>query len=221
VKFKPREVIREMRGSAADSVTWTDAGDKRWSIGKTKRKESAYSIYLGQEIPPFPHENDTLEKWSPQLAVRYGEEVGAQFLAQRTPLIVHNRLWRAVVTHTIADATDAEPTGKRTRNSHDWSRPTYWEREEARESLLYSEPPPSDCYLCEGTKTVRKNGALYWCGRCRKTGITPAGLETLSECAELNCLRDVAWELAANHWELPPAAKVILTRGSRKPLIVL
>src|SRR5262249_29789577 len=102
IRFRPREDIRAMRGRIVVGTLWEDAGGKLWRIGK-KLKVSPYSLYLGERIKAFPHEADSTE-WVRQVAVRYGEDVGGQFLAHRTPLIGQNRLWRAVVRRLFIDA---------------------------------------------------------------------------------------------------------------------
>ena len=124
-----------MRKRTVAWTTWVDAAGKLWRVGK-KMGVSPYFLYLGERIKAFPHEADGTE-WVRQVAVRYGEDVGGQFLAHRTPLIAQNRLWRSVVARLFIDAAETHPLGKRTASQNDQTRPTYVGRENARELLLY------------------------------------------------------------------------------------
>jgi hypothetical protein len=142
IGFRPREDIRAMRGRSVE-IFWTDAGRKRWRVGKKRKKISAYSEYLGPHIRPFPYEADAHE-WVQKIAVRYAEDVGGNFLTHSTPLIAQNRLWRAVVGRLFIDAAERRPLGKRTALEKDRARPTYVGRENARDLLLYDNPPLFD-----------------------------------------------------------------------------
>src|SRR5262245_7498210 len=65
-------------------------------------------------------------------------------MARRTPLIVQNRLWRMVAARAFLDAAESRPLGRRTARQHDQARPTYVGRENARDLLLYDNPPLLD-----------------------------------------------------------------------------
>src|SRR5262249_411332 len=141
VRFRPKEHIRAMRTRSVDS--WKDAGGKRWRVGPKRKEASAYSVYLGPRIRPFPHEDDSTE-WTQQVAVRSAEDAGGRFIAHRTPLVEQNRLWRAVVVRLFIDAAESRPLGRRTAQQHDQARPTYVGRENARDLPLYDNLPLLD-----------------------------------------------------------------------------
>jgi hypothetical protein len=158
VKFRPREAVVEMR-RARPKLSWTDAGGKRWHVGKRKKEPSAYELYLGAKPPPLPqkepNEARVIER-ARKAAVHHGQGVGARFLVHQTPLISHNRVWRAAVVRLFADASHRHPLGKRTRLDKDESRPTYVGRENARYCLLYT------CETLEALSGIENASSRAW-----------------------------------------------------------
>jgi hypothetical protein len=161
VRFRPKEHIRAIRTRSVTWESWTDAGGKHWKIGRGRKEASAYSAYLGPRIRPFPHEDDSAE-WTQQVAVRSAEDVGGRFMAHRTPLIAQNRLWRAVVGRLFIDAVESRPLAKRTATKNDQARPTYVGRENARDLLLYDNPPLADRDALSALSGIEEISAKAW-----------------------------------------------------------